>query len=293
MKAIPIAGRVIRSAIAVFVILGFFEGVLHLFGLPSDGLYQGDVGYYWTLSPDYSGDIPHGEGSFRVEISELGIRDEGPPENGPWVLALGCSTTFGWGVEADEVWTEILESQLRIPVVNAGVPGHSTAQGVEFSRELLTMKPDIVVLGWGVRDSQLAPTPDSNATPSSLMSQIRIVRLLRKLVDSRGKETLQQESQVVARVSPEEFAQNMADIHMIASTNDIAVVDLAFPMLDYPESYYRELEGLDGLFLDPQLPDSSFFEFDTVHLTSEGHQRLAAFLERPIMGLLELQGEGE
>jgi len=266
---------------------------LHLFRIPAGGLYSGDIGYYWTLSPGYSDDISHGDREFRVEISELGIRDAGPPSEGPWVLALGCSTTFGWGVEADENWTEILESQLGIPVVNAGVPGHTTAQGVVFAPEFLALEPDLVLLGWGVRDSQLAPKPDSSATPSSLVSRSRILRLLREIIGAAGTEVEGEGLELVARVSPEDFAENMMDVHRVAALHDVAVVDLAFPMMEYPDSYSLELEGLDGHFVAPQLSQSSFFEFDPVHLNREGHRLLAAELGPPIVGLLEQRSEAE
>jgi lysophospholipase L1-like esterase len=283
----PVAGRIIRSAIAGFATLALFEVALQLLSLPVDGLYSGDIGYYWTLSPDYTDDVPYDDGTFRVEISELGIRDEGPPVDGPWVLALGCSTTFGWGVDASENWTERLQTELGVPVVNGGVPGHSTAQGIVFARDLLAMKPDVVLFGWGVRDSQLAPRPDSRATPSSMVSRLRIIRLMRELIAPSGAAIEHAGEELVERVSPEDFAQNMMDVHMVAASNGVTVVNLAFPMLSYPSLYSSELENLEGLFLAPQLPDSSFFEFDPVHLNSEGHQRLAIELAQPIMGLLE------
>jgi lysophospholipase L1-like esterase len=107
------------------------------------------------------------------------------------------------------------------------------------------------------------------------------------MISPRGGDLELASDNLTARVPPEQFAQNMRDAHEVAASNGVAVVDLAFPMIDYPVAYSRELEGLDGLFIAPQLPISSFFEFDPVHLNSEGHQRLSEELAAPIRGLLE------
>lgn len=41
------------------------------------------------------------------------------------VMALGCSSTFGMGVEAELAWPALLETRLRKPVYNLGVCGGS------------------------------------------------------------------------------------------------------------------------------------------------------------------------
>lgn|GEM_PF-1147055 len=286
MRKKPIAVRVVRSAIAVFVILVLLECSMALLGIPGKGLYSGDIGHYWALTPGYSGELPHGDREFAVEISELGIRDDGPPVDGPWVLALGCSTTFGWGVESNEIWTEKLEMMTGVPVVNAGVPGHSTEQGLVFAREFLELQPDVVIFGWGVRDAQLAQRPDSSSRPSSAFSELRILQVIRGLVGGGSRPNEQMLGELVERVSPVEFEDNMRELHSLARSNDVSVIDLAFPMLEPAQAHFSRVEALDGLFFAPQLPDTAFFGFDQVHLTSQGNEMLARELAAPVMEIL-------
>ena len=86
------------AGLAVAVLLGV-EGGLRLIGQPDPGLYMGDPAWVWTLRPGLDREVPGPAGPFRVQTNALGLRGDAPPSSGPWVLALGCSTTFGWGVE--------------------------------------------------------------------------------------------------------------------------------------------------------------------------------------------------
>ena len=41
------------------------------------------------------------------------------------LLALGCSQTFGWGVDKEEPWPEIISNNFNISVTNLSLPGDS------------------------------------------------------------------------------------------------------------------------------------------------------------------------
>ncbi len=77
------------------------------------------------------------------------------------ILCVGGSTTFGAGIVGDEnTWPARLEERLgtarpgrRIEVLNAGVPGYTTAENVILlSLRLLDNEPDVVVLYEGYND---------------------------------------------------------------------------------------------------------------------------------------------
>ena len=89
-------------------------------------LYDGDPGVMWWLKGELDlAEVHVEEGtSFSVKTNSLGIRDGLMPVASPWVLAMGCSTTFGWGVEADQAWPAVLEKELGVPVVNGDRAQH-------------------------------------------------------------------------------------------------------------------------------------------------------------------------
>lgn len=93
-----------------------------------------------------------------VKINSLAMRDsEHSYKHGKRfrILVLGDSFTWGYGVEAEDRFTEKLPSLLSCPVeiINAGVTGYGTDQeylywnivGHEF-------KPDLVLLAFGTED---------------------------------------------------------------------------------------------------------------------------------------------
>src|SRR5690606_12738629 len=87
------------------------------------------------------------------------------------IVALGDSSTFGWGVEHFAAWPERLRSALarrwnlprgRIEVINLGVPGYSSFQGrVLLERTALGLAPDLVV--WSYLANDGAATGESDA----------------------------------------------------------------------------------------------------------------------------------
>lgn len=69
----------------------------------------------------------HPEFAFRVETNSLGFRDD--VTRGPvYALALGDSYTWGFGVEKEESWVEILQSQVGAEIANLGVGSYSSHQ---------------------------------------------------------------------------------------------------------------------------------------------------------------------
>lgn len=81
------------------------------------------------------------------------------------VVALGDSSTFGWGVGAEENYPRLLESELErrnpratIEVVNLGVCGYSSLQGrILLQREALRYHPDVMTLSYGSNDFSRVP----------------------------------------------------------------------------------------------------------------------------------------
>ncbi|MDG2304024.1 MAG: GDSL-type esterase/lipase family protein [Candidatus Binatia bacterium] len=101
-----------------------------------------------------------------LSTNERGFR--GPEVTTPkprgWkrIVGIGDSTQFGWGVEREEAYLELLARGLSSQggqhwdAVNTGVPGYNTVMEVRTLREkALDLEPDLVVLGLVANDLQL------------------------------------------------------------------------------------------------------------------------------------------
>jgi acyl-CoA hydrolase len=76
-----------------------------------------------------------------------------PVPTGATVLALGDSLTFGTGAPPEAAYPQVLAGLTGWQVVNAGVPGHTSAQALERVGALLDEhQPALVLLGIGGND---------------------------------------------------------------------------------------------------------------------------------------------
>jgi lysophospholipase L1-like esterase len=96
------------------------------------------------------------EFSFSVETNSLGFRDHEFNTGGRAgfrILALGDSFTYGWGVEIEQSWPKILESQLRssgldAEVANLGKPGGSPKDYADIAEKATPiLKPNLIIVG--------------------------------------------------------------------------------------------------------------------------------------------------
>lgn len=269
--------KAVGGMVVGFGLLGLIEGSLALVGVPDPGLYDGDPAWVWTVRPDLELDLPSpGGGTFRVETNSLGLRGALPPEEGPWTLALGCSTTFGWGVDGDEAWPALLSEHLDEPVINGGIPGWSTAQAVRGVEALLALGPSRVIVGYLVRDAQAAARTDAQARQTPWLLQSHLARLMQgtRAPATTGPSTGAADLPT-HRVPPEAYARNLDTIAELAGGAEL--VWLAFPEVE-PSAPWRAELATRAPSLAPELPREDFFADDPIHLTVAGNAHLAKWL---------------
>ncbi|MHB2026042.1 MAG: SGNH/GDSL hydrolase family protein [Elusimicrobiota bacterium] len=76
------------------------------------------------------------------------------------VVCLGDSGTFGWSVSDDETWPSFLRAILSkkagtrpVEVINLGVPGYSSHQGLVLLRTMVSkMRPNVIIFCYGRND---------------------------------------------------------------------------------------------------------------------------------------------
>ncbi|MFP4481360.1 MAG: GDSL-type esterase/lipase family protein [Thermovirgaceae bacterium] len=84
-------------------------------------------------------------GAFAANIAPLGSHS--------LILAFGDSITYGTGAPAGKSYPKRLEERLGVPVVNAGVPGEVSEEGLKRLSGLLEKhRPTLVVLCHGGND---------------------------------------------------------------------------------------------------------------------------------------------
>ena len=90
--------------------------------------------------------------------NSLGIRDKEYPFEKPLgvtrLVAIGDSFTWGYGVNDQDVYTEVLENLLpKTEVINLGVTGYGIPQEFWYLKRLgVQFNPDIVLLAFFLND---------------------------------------------------------------------------------------------------------------------------------------------
>ena len=79
------------------------------------------------------------------------------PDNRPVIVAFGDSLTAGYGTDAGNSYPDFLERDLEAKgfhyhVVNAGISGNTTKDGLDRVDEVLALKPAIVIVAFGGND---------------------------------------------------------------------------------------------------------------------------------------------
>ncbi|WP_207625808.1 SGNH/GDSL hydrolase family protein, partial [Niastella populi] len=97
---------------------------------------------FYTLKPNVSCDFSNPEFNTRIQANNAGLRDDDMSLHGPSVICIGDSFTFGWGVEQENAFPQLLEKFSGKKVLNAGIPSYGTPREIislrHFDRSNLT-----------------------------------------------------------------------------------------------------------------------------------------------------------
>lgn len=277
----PIHRRLLKPVLGLstsLVLLGVVEGALWAADVPDPGLYDGDLSTVWWLRPDLQTTqrLVEEDLTFSITTNALGLRGAMPPQDEPWTLALGCSTTFGWGVSAEQAWPEQLAQLTGQTIINGGTPGWSTHQARLGAQRWLALEPDRVILSYIVRDAQPSSRQDAASQPTPWILRTHIARLLQSRLSPSTGPTTGLGTLPEVRVPPEAYRDNLAAL--VEQAGSAEVVLLAFPQQEPAAAWRSVLASMPQTVLTPELEPASFFAHDPIHLNAAGHQALARLL---------------
>ncbi len=112
-------------------------------------MFEYDPTLGWKFISNAKGEVSYPGGIRKLETNSMGFRDHAPLSHKKRkLLVLGDSFVTNISVKDDEVFTEIMEDQLKkFDVLNFGVDGYGQVQEYLLVEQLIkTIKPDMVLL---------------------------------------------------------------------------------------------------------------------------------------------------
>lgn len=207
-----------------------------------DNLIQTDVDLFWTFQPNLKNqqvtetlaNSEHTSSTYTYSTNELGFRSPPlyPAGSRFRILAIGDSTTFGQHVADHETWPAQLQQILdpednRIEVINAGVIGASSFQGLAFlETQGLDLKPNLVIATFGFNDWAGADIPDRQRAAAYHRRGVGgILGLILDSVSSQGSG----KGKLLQRATPGEYLDHMLAIAHICEENVVPVLFIIWP----------------------------------------------------------------
>lgn len=242
---VGLAAKLGAAAAAMLVSLGLCEVAARvMYPTPPEPMrepqimYQADPNVGFLHVPNQTGYQDDG----LATINAMGLRGALPavpkPAGSVRVLAVGDSTTFGWGVNDDGTYVVQLEQRLKrefpglpLDVVNGGVGAYDLKHAARLLRHLAPkLEPDVVLVGlyWndlpyeqmtpdGVPPPRPAPAPGSTAAVTPATANDRATRPFRLGNSPSGLNRVLRSSRALyvmrhawlAAIAPTERADNL------------------------------------------------------------------------------------
>ena len=218
------------------------------------------------------------------------------------VFTVGDSNTLGWAGADGVHWPGELQTFARqmhpaVTVVNAGVWGYASYQGLRRFRQTLAFDPDVVLISFGSNDAHWVTQPDRDYSAMSfrrtvlgqLMQKTRLGELAISVIEGGSRP----DATLVPRVSLDDFRANLTAMIGEARARRVEIVLLTRPYVgSIPNAFWWKNRGADysaataeiaAAEAVPMIDVYSFFKgrdelfADESHFTDEGH-RIAALI---------------
>jgi lysophospholipase L1-like esterase len=340
----PVKTEVGRKTLLVGVLIislasGFFAGNFSqtesclgiIDGAATDKLaeaepYDRKFGAGWITEkkegPLYSFNVPNASGKadkwgmkpFYLELNSKGMRDEGfnvdKPENTTRVLIMGTSTTLGYGIKRENIYSEIVEKRLNkdfqknVQILNAGSPGYGMKDYYKYLKYRgLDYNPDIVVIAfnrvdWYSRNQtdqfhrksrqMVREREDFKYLTSDEINSLKRKRMYNLIYESYDEDNLE-----------ETGLGYLPKIQGLADSRNITPLYYSIDSLDFPgqkqfvESWAKENDKT--IYYSPRKYRNSGSKYHNsewdAHPDAEGHRLIAEGLIKPLRDKVEMENE--
>jgi lysophospholipase L1-like esterase len=115
-------------------------------------------------------------GAAPKQFMRLRVNGKGPFIQGAKVVAFGDSITYGYGVPTSTNWVNQLQAKFNLNMVNAGVSGNTSSQGLaRIQSDVLDQHPDFVIINFGMNDHVMTALDTPKVSQSTFRSNLNVM----------------------------------------------------------------------------------------------------------------------
>ena len=292
-KLKSLAVNLTLAAVSTVVFAGLLELGARVLGLDagffliprSTNCLRRDPLLSMSFRPDCTGDLA----GTPIRTNSLGLRGPEPSADGALrILAAGDSCTWGWQVKEEQSYPSLLGRMLgdiavqnTYEVINAGVPGYTSFQGLEYVRERgLALKPAVLLVSYGFND--VFPTGDVEVQIARERKLLPVLVADDLLLEhsslyrwTRWRAEQKASRQREARVAVGKYRDNLERLIRMGREHGAKVMLVSFWGGYVPEQDYRH--ALLGVAKENSVPLVTYEgeRIDAVHPTMQGYEDLA------------------
>lgn len=109
-----------------------------------------------------------------------------PAKEGP-IVAFGDSITYGYEVSADEAFPAVLEKMWNREVINLGVSGNTSLDGLARKEKLKNLNPSFVLIEFGGNDFlKKVPREQTKKALEDIVDYVHALGAVAVLIDTGG-----------------------------------------------------------------------------------------------------------
>lgn len=109
-----------------------------------------------------------------------------PAKEGP-IVAFGDSITYGYDVSADEAFPAVLEKMWNREVINLGVSGNTSLDGLARKEKLKNLNPSFVLIEFGGNDFlKKVPREQTKKALEDIVDYVHALGAVAVLIDTGG-----------------------------------------------------------------------------------------------------------
>ncbi len=172
-----------------------------------------------------------------------------PPGEGP-IVAFGDSLTYGNGVSAQDAYPALLEKMWNREVINLGVSGNTSLQGLARKEEIKKFRPSFVLIEFSANDFfRKIPREQTKSALEDIVDYVQDLGAVAVLIDTGGNSLMKPYRKIIKQIAKEK------------------------------NTLY--IEGImDGIFSSRNLKS------DNIHPNEEGYKKIAQKIDKALKNYL-------